>query len=95
MDRGIHTPMNLIASLVRARQLAGDEWPRSVRERAGFTLGELAATIGVDRATLFRWEQGTSRPRVDAALRWLDALDSIERALTEQPTGGPHPRAQQ
>lgn len=35
---------------------------RSIREAAGFTKAAFARRLGVDRATVFRWEGGTSHP---------------------------------
>jgi len=33
-----------------------------IRERAGWTLQEMGDTIGVGRATVYRWETGERRP---------------------------------
>ena len=51
---------------------------REAREAAGLTVAEAAAELGVERTTLYRWEQGTRTPSVltervlrEAVSRWL------------------------
>jgi transcriptional regulator with XRE-family HTH domain len=50
-----------------------------VREAAGLSVRELAAEIGVEAATLSRWETGRCRPRRPAALRWAAAVEALSR----------------
>ena len=78
--------MENFAPLVLARRLARDGSGRATRERSGLSIRELARVIGVDVATLSRWERGEARPRGEAALQWLEACKAIERLL-----GGPDP----
>lgn len=57
---------------------------RSVREAAGFTKAAFARRLSVDRATVFRWEGGTSRPdspAVVVTIADLFGLD-LDEALT-------------
>jgi transcriptional regulator with XRE-family HTH domain len=54
---------------------------RVVREHAGLSLRDLVHAVGVDAATLSRWETGRSMPRRAAAVRWVEACDAIEREL--------------
>jgi transcriptional regulator with XRE-family HTH domain len=54
---------------------------RDLRERAGLSVRELATLLGVDAATLCRWERGQTRPRGPAASRWVAACQLIENEL--------------
>ncbi len=74
-----------LALLARARRL-GQGAGREVRERAGLSVGELARIIGVDVATLSRWERGRTRPRANSAQRWFEACKIIEGALDDAAT---------
>ena len=74
--------------LQRARTLGPDGRGRRVREAARLSLSDLAQAIGVDTATLCRWELGLVRPRRDAALRWLRAIDALQSIGAD-----PDPRA--
>ena len=51
---------------------------REAREAAWLTVAEAAAELGVERTTMYRWEQGTRTPSVmtervlrEAVSRWL------------------------
>jgi transcriptional regulator with XRE-family HTH domain len=82
-----------LQQLVRGRRLAREGRGRFLREAAGLSLRELAAAIGVDVATLSRWEHGSSRPRTRAAMRWVEACDAIEHELNGRACAGPAPDA--
>ena len=69
--------MTSLACLSQARSLTQSDVGRRRREAAQISLRELADAIGVTPSTLSRWENGTSRPRACAALRWADALRSL------------------
>lgn len=60
-----------------ARQLAETGHGKRLRESVRITVRELAEAIGVDAATLSRWEHGQSVPRAAAALRWVTALNEL------------------
>jgi transcriptional regulator with XRE-family HTH domain len=77
MGRSLHL------DLQRARHLGTDGRGRQVREAARLSLADLAAVIGVDAGTLCRWERDRARPRRDAALRWLRAIDALARDGTD------------
>jgi transcriptional regulator with XRE-family HTH domain len=51
-----------------------------MRERLQLTEAELAAIVGVDTSTLFRWRKGTSTPRPMAFSR-LAQLDELAEML--------------
>ena len=60
-----------------------------IRERAEVSLEELAAVLGVHRATLSRWERGLLTPRRGgAAERYFEALEELEAALGAGSGGG-------
>jgi DNA-binding transcriptional regulator YiaG len=49
------------------------------REALGLTMAALARAVGVDRATVLRWEAGTSRPRGAALTGLAVTLARLER----------------
>jgi len=60
-------------NLIDAR--LGREWARlgvarSVREAAGFSIGDIAASMGVSRSTVDRWERGERAPRLALAAEY-------------------------
>lgn len=55
---------------------------RLVRERAGITQEDLAQVLGVDRATVSRWESGERDPRPSQLEGYLSALDRLARETT-------------
>lgn len=73
--------MERMTLLTRGR--LGRLWGRTIRNAAGLSLQELAEEIGVDPATLARWEVGKAKPRREAALRWAVVLDQLARTLGE------------
>ncbi len=73
MDLDIVGRMEL-ETIVSIRQLARSGEARRIREAAGLSLRELAAAVGVDAASISRWERGLSAPRVHHALAWHKAL---------------------
>lgn len=66
-----------------ARRLCFDGGGRRLREQAQLTLRELAGAVGVDPATLHRWETAAAVPRGDAAVRWIDALAAVSEPFGE------------
>lgn len=63
--------------LIRIRRMTTTGAARALREEAELSLSELAAEAKVHRTTIHRWETGRRRPRGDAALRYLTALDEL------------------
>jgi DNA-binding transcriptional regulator YiaG len=70
-----------LQALIRSRVMVRDGRGRAVREQAGLSLRDVAQAVGVDAATLSRWETGRSMPRRAAAARWVEACNAIEREL--------------
>ena len=60
----------------RARKLTDGTGAR-LRESARVSRQELADAIGVDPATLARWESGAKSPHQRNALAWLNALEAL------------------
>lgn len=56
---------------------------RLIREDAGVSQARLARALGVDRATLSRWESGATKPRPART-------DAYRKALAVLQAEGPH-----
>jgi transcriptional regulator with XRE-family HTH domain len=63
--------------IAKARQLARSGAGRMLREAAGLNGHELARAIDVDPSTLWRWEEGSRRPRGEWAIRYADFLEEL------------------
>jgi DNA-binding transcriptional regulator YiaG len=71
--------------MLTIRRLQDTGQARRIREQAGVSVALLARSIGVQEATIWRWETGRSRPREDAALRWLEALQRMAGGADDEP----------
>jgi transcriptional regulator with XRE-family HTH domain len=61
---------------------------RLLRERAGLTQAELARAVGVDRATVSRWEAGIRSPRGGSRAAYGAVLQRLgDEALAAARTG--------
>lgn len=47
---------------------------RDAREAAGISSSDVAASLGVSRQALWRWETGSRRPPLEVIPRWADAV---------------------
>ena len=72
------TSIETLKALARVRAMAANGEARAIRTRHNVSLTEMADAIPAAIATLSRWEAGDRRPRGEAALRWLQILDSLE-----------------
>jgi DNA-binding transcriptional regulator YiaG len=63
--------------LTRMRHLAQTGAARAMREAAGLSLTEAAASARVNRVTIHRWEHGQRRPHGEAAIRYLELLEQL------------------
>lgn len=63
--------------LARINALLESGAGRSIRQAHGLPLSAFADEIGVSPAALSRWELGQRKPRREAALRYLDALEQL------------------
>jgi transcriptional regulator with XRE-family HTH domain len=61
------------------RRLPPPATRRRVRMRAGVTQIDLALALGVDSATVCRWESGQRHPRGEMLHAYLTALERLER----------------
>jgi len=62
--------------------IQGREWARSgrgarIRRNAGVTQAQLARELGVDTATVSRWERNERAPRDAQAVRYARALKAL------------------
>lgn len=48
-----------------------------IRLSSGIGLREMARTVGVDPATILKWERAEHRPSGEAAVRWADELSKL------------------
>lgn len=65
--------------LAEVRQAAKNGVARRVRLDHEISVAEMSSVVGVAPSTISRWETGERTPRGDAALRWADALDALDR----------------
>ena len=68
----------LVDQVAAARRLPSPRLARAIREAAGVSQLRLANELGVHRATVMRWEEGTSRPRGDALVRYAELLRELQ-----------------
>lgn len=74
--------MNLAKAqrLARVKAMAADGSARQVRLAARLALRDIALAVGVDTSTIGRWETGSRVPRGDAAWRYADLIERLEKA---------------
>jgi transcriptional regulator with XRE-family HTH domain len=68
-------------ALVIASRLSSTGAGRDLRLRARLSVRDVAGCVGVDAATLSRWERGQCHPRRAAAVRWVEVCAAIDDAL--------------
>ena len=78
-------PLLQLHRLRDARALGPSGRGRSARLAARLSLNDFARAIEVDPASLCRWEHGRTRPRREAALRWLAAVEDIDTTAGSPP----------
>jgi DNA-binding transcriptional regulator YiaG len=69
-----------LTPVVRARRALKSGRAIEIRLAAGLSQSEIATALGVSQAAVCRWEAGERRPRGDAARRYGQLLDVLERA---------------
>jgi len=77
--------MTSLTRLAQARQLGFSGLGRSIRVAARLSLRDVAGWVGVDPATVYRWETGRSNPVPEHAERWLAALAELADLVTAAP----------
>lgn len=63
------------------RLLPPPESARALRSDAGLTQAQMASALGVDRATISRWESGSVRPRSSHRVTYADLLSQLREAV--------------
>jgi DNA-binding transcriptional regulator YiaG len=63
-----------ILLLADARRLTASGEARRIRQAADLAIADVARTVGVDRATVSRWESGHRKPSGPAAARYARLL---------------------
>ena len=54
---------------------------RNLRERAGLTQHDVAGVLGIDRASVARYESGIREPRGEILRRYAEVLDRLTLEL--------------
>lgn len=72
--------------LVELRVALSSGEARRLRESHDLSLGEIARAVGMDQATIWRWENGTRKPREGAsALAYADLLADLRKRSDSGP----------
>jgi DNA-binding transcriptional regulator YiaG len=69
--------MDSVKDLPRLRRMVETGVAKTIRIDAGLSLAEMSAPVKVHRTTILRWERGERRPRGEAAIRYLRALEEL------------------
>ena len=76
---------DLLARIRRRRQFR-PALARALRQDAGVSQAEIAATLEIDHSTVCKWEGGQRTPRGELADRYFDflaQLEAVQRPKTE------------
>lgn len=65
---------------VRAARLPHPSIRERIRIDAGLSLRALADELDVDPMSVYRWEKGLVRPRLDHAIAYRELLDRLQEA---------------
>jgi transcriptional regulator with XRE-family HTH domain len=71
------TPIDEVLTVARLRADVRAGRVRAIREAAGLSQDEVARALGVDQASIMRWEKGRE-PRHEHALKYADLLNRLE-----------------
>lgn len=74
-------PPSELARITRVRQLAKTGQAKRIRLNADASIRDMSAEVGVAPGTIYRWEQGITRPDKEHALRWERALARLVEEL--------------
>lgn len=66
--------------LARVKAMAASGEARRVRLAARLSLRDVGLAVGVDQSTVSKWEAGDRVPRGDAAWRYADLIERLQRA---------------
>nr|WP_221374436.1 helix-turn-helix transcriptional regulator [Actinoplanes polyasparticus] len=79
-DPAVRNGVDSLVDRLRANRLPPPAERRSIRRRAGASLEQVAAAIGVQKMTVSRWERGTREPwprHLAAYICLLEALAAV------------------
>lgn len=68
---------DLVAASHSRRRLPEPPVCRLLRQRARLSQADIAAVLGVDRATVSRWETGGREPRGQLRATYIEILDRL------------------
>jgi len=71
------TVQDLLARKQHLKRLPEPAVRRLIRKQAGLSQEELAQALGVDRASVSRYEHGGRFPRTEIAERYVTILDAL------------------
>ena len=63
--------------IARLHRMVEAGLPRAIRMGAGLSVQQVAASLGVARVQVWRWESGYAFPRTVQALAYLRLLDAL------------------
>lgn len=75
------TAEDLIEEVRTTQRLPRPELARAVRESAGVSQARIANVLGVDRASVARWELGQRRPRGRLAAAYSDLITQLRSEI--------------
>lgn len=75
----------VVAKTRLRRSFPAPEVRRHLRRRAGLSQQDLAAALGVNRATIARYELGERLPRGELFVRYARLLDVLAAELSGRP----------
>lgn len=81
------TGVELAVDLAATRALARSGEARAIREKAGLSLREMAAALGVSRSAVQRWEMGLRTPRGAITARYGALLTALTEAGSDGRAG--------
>jgi DNA-binding transcriptional regulator YiaG len=77
----VKSKATLIDEVRASRRMPSPEIARMIRRAAHVSQDRMARELGVDRITLYRWENGLARPRPEAQTKWAALLEQLQKEL--------------
>ena len=77
----VFDPTTALVDLVRARRMGRTGEARALRQRAGLSQGEIAATVGVSTPTVQRWELGERSPHGEPGSAYGRLLAQLQEVV--------------
>lgn len=70
---------DMLQQVQARRELPRPSVRRLIREEVGLSQGQVGSSLGVDRATVSRWESGRRTPKGDLAVAYVALLTRLAR----------------